>query len=68
MTFMNCGIIGNASNSYQLQQQARASLGFGISGTVAGMLRVEATYALPLLRAPHDVLRPWQLGFSLTMN
>ena len=68
ISFINCGIIGNASSSYQLERQTRASLGLGISGTVAGMVRVEATYALPLLRAPHDVLRPWQLGFSLTMN
>ena len=71
MIYLNAGIIGdlndNIINVNKLISKTRASLGFGFTSNFSGV-RIEGTYSIPFLYAPHDILRPWQIGFSLTMN
>ena len=45
----------------------RASIGCGLTGSLAGMARVEVTYSVPLLKADEDVTKGFQLGIGLSM-
>jgi outer membrane protein assembly factor BamA len=46
----------------------RVSVGAGICGVINGGLRLELTYAVPLLRTPYDQVSPFQLGFGMTIG
>lgn len=46
----------------------RASLGGGVSFQIMNSIRLEMSYSLPLLRARHDVLKPFQIGVGVTIN
>jgi hypothetical protein len=47
----------------------RASVGAGLSLSLGGVARVEATYSLPLLKAKHDVTsNAFQLGVGLSIS
>ena len=46
----------------------RASLGGGVSFQIMNSIRLEMSYSLPLLRASHDVLKPFQIGVGMTIN
>jgi outer membrane protein assembly factor BamA len=57
------GAIAGASGLSAL----RASVGGGFSAKL-GLFRMELTYALPVLCAPHDQRKKFQLGFGATLG
>lgn len=78
--FVNMGSLGQGqwlaptNGSYDWQQQwrglfgvPRASVGGGISWNFANQMRVECTYALPLVVGEEDRLKQVQLGIGLTL-
>ena len=46
----------------------RASIGAGISLTLSPAVTLEATYSIPVLKASHDNLKPFQLGVGLSLS
>lgn len=66
--FVNAGALGTGTGLLPAWGQLRASAGAGLSLQMAGAVRLEATYALPLRRAPHDSTAPFQLGIGLAIN
>lgn len=46
----------------------RVSVGGGLSMTLNGNVRLEMTYAIPLLKTKHDLVRPFQLGVGWTVG
>lgn len=45
----------------------RASIGCGLTSSLAGMARVEVTYSVPLLKAEEDITKGFQLGVGVSM-
>lgn len=64
--FINVGTLTDQPLIHALSY-VRGSAGCGLSYAF-GPIRLEATYALPLLASPHDRLKPFQIGFGLSMN
>lgn len=46
----------------------RASIGSGISMSFQNLLRLEATYSVPILSSQNDRLKDFQLGVGLSIN
>ena len=46
----------------------RVSLGWGFAVPLGNAARLELTYALPVLRASTDVVKPFQIGVGMTVN
>lgn len=46
----------------------RAAIGGGICMNFMNGARLEITYSVPLLKAKHDIVRPFQLGIGLTVG
>lgn len=46
----------------------RASIGAGISLTLSPAVTLEATYSIPVLKASHDNIKPFQLGVGLSLS
>lgn len=46
----------------------RASVGAGISLTLSPAVTLEATYSIPVLKASHDNIKPFQLGVGLSLS
>ena len=46
----------------------RASVGAGIALTLSPAVTLEATYSIPVLKAPHDKIKPFQLGVGLSLS
>jgi outer membrane protein assembly factor BamA len=46
----------------------RVSIGGGLSFAFGSAARLEGTYTIPLLKSNSDVVKPFQLGVSLTIN
>jgi outer membrane protein assembly factor BamA len=49
-------------------QAVRASVGGGISVAVGDIGRLEATYSVPLLKAPQDQTKGFQIGIGMSIN
>ena len=67
----SCCSAKNASSTLTNQPffgYLRASYGFGYSIAFANSIRLEATYAIPLLQAKHDGKKAFQFGVGLTIN
>lgn len=45
----------------------RISIGCGITFSIAQQVRFEVTYAVPLLKSEHDVIKPFQLGIGISI-
>ena len=62
----------NSNNNNNIHQPffgyLRASIGTGLSITLNPNIRLEATYSVPLLKASHDVIKPFQLGVGVSIN
>lgn len=46
----------------------RASIGSGISMSFQNIVRLEATYSVPILLSSNDRLKDFQLGVGLSIN
>ena len=83
MYFMSAGTLGNPSywNQYHGNKNSlssnselslfgplRVSTGVGISMSMQGQMRLEMSYSIPLIKAEHDLVRPFQLGIGLTVG
>lgn len=72
--FFNGGLLSSLRNLQSSNLAAeglgavRASVGGGFSVAAAGAIRLEATYAIPLLKAPQDQSKGFQIGVGLTIN
>lgn len=72
--FFNGGAIGSLNNLNRGGvvasgfNSARASVGGGLSVAAGGVVRMETTYAIPILRAPQDQTKGFQIGIGLTVN
>lgn len=72
--FFNGGLLSSLSNLQTRNLAAeglgavRASVGGGFSVAAAGAIRLEATYSIPLLKAPQDQTKGFQIGVGLTIN
>jgi outer membrane protein assembly factor BamA len=71
--FANAGVLSNvtaASSGAPVFHPGavRASVGGGFSIVAAGAIRLEATYAVPVLSAPQDQHKSFQLGVGMTVN
>ena len=58
---------GDKSALNELLACTRASVGWGLSLPV-GPARLELTYALPLLKAPSDSVRQFQVGLGISIS
>lgn len=56
------GIVASGLNS------ARASVGAGFSVAAGGQIRLETTYAIPILKAAQDQTKGFQIGIGLSLN
>lgn len=65
--FLNLGTLLNYPIPSLSSQPWRLSTGCGFSYSM-GPLRLEATYTFPLRYSPHDKLKPFQIGFGISMN
>jgi outer membrane protein assembly factor BamA len=63
---MNSGIYSGLVPTFP--SQLRASVGGGFSASFADSIRMECTYAIPVLKAPQDQLKSFQLGVGVTIN
>jgi outer membrane protein assembly factor BamA len=74
--FMNAGSVGMAhmrnihpnGTNVPFFGHLRASVGTGLAITVGPAVRLEMTYAVPLLKAPHDATKSFQLGVGLSIS
>jgi len=72
--FFNAGAIGSLNNMQRGGVVAnglnsvRASVGGGFSVAAGGQIRLETTYSIPLLKAPQDQTKGFQIGIALTLN
>jgi outer membrane protein assembly factor BamA len=73
-TFMNAGLLLPHSffplaplSATPLRPFLRVSSGVGLSYAL-GPARLELTYTLPLILAPHDNVKSFQLGLGMSMN
>ena len=67
VVFLNAGTIGGALSSLSFEdvvRNSRVAVGLGLAANMAPF-RMALTYSLPMVKAPHDVIAPWQLGLSL---
>jgi len=67
MAFLNVGTIGGAiaaASPSHILRNARASVGAGVTLELAPV-RIGFSYGLPILKASHDSVCPWQLGLAL---
>jgi hypothetical protein len=46
----------------------RASVGAGISLALSPAITLEVTYSVPVLKAAHDVVKPFQLGVGVSLS
>jgi outer membrane protein assembly factor BamA len=46
----------------------RASAGAGAAIALAPSVNLEVTYSIPILKASHDVIKPFQLGVGLSIG
>lgn len=74
--FANAGILSlqhplsteSASPAQDLFRKCRLSVGSGLSLTLNGAIRLEATYNVNILKASQDQSKPFQIGFGLSIN
>lgn len=72
--FFNGGALGSLNNLNRGGfvasglNSVRASVGGGISVAAGGAVRMETTYAIPILKAPQDQTKGFQIGIGLTIN
>ena len=69
--FLNVGSVGMGWSRQQSSPffgHLRASVGSGIAVTVGNNVRLELSYAVPLMKATHDVVKPFQIGVGLSMS
>jgi outer membrane protein assembly factor BamA len=74
--FMNAGSVGMAhmrnihpnGTNVPFFGHLRASIGTGLAITVGPVVRLEMTYAVPILKAPHDATKSFQLGVGLSIS
>lgn len=72
-TFINLGMISSLSRVSSSAPAfglgaLRASVGGGFSLAAAESIRLETTYAIPILSAPQDQLKKFQIGVGVTIN
>ncbi len=68
--FLNVGSVGmghQRTTNAPFFGFLRASVGTGLAITVGNNIRFEVSYALPLLKAPQDVVKNFQIGVGLSM-
>jgi outer membrane protein assembly factor BamA len=58
---------GNVSNA-PLFGHLRASAGAGLAIALAPSVNLEVTYSIPILKASHDIIKPFQLGVGLSIG
>lgn len=58
----------DSNRNQSLFGSVRASVGAGLSISMADAVRLEMSYAFPILRAPQDQVKNFQLGISLSIN
>jgi hypothetical protein len=46
----------------------RASVGAGMSLSLSPAITLEVTYSVPVLKAAHDVVKPFQLGVGVSLS
>ena len=46
----------------------RASAGAGVAIAIGPSVNLEVTYSIPILKASHDVIKPFQLGVGLSIS
>ena len=80
--FINGGSLGNSNywktritqNTEVIGKSAplfgyfRASMGSGLSFSMQNLIRIEATYSIPILAAPTDTLKGFQFGVGFSIN
>ena len=74
--FFNAGSLGSPNywaisrnkEKLSLFGAPRVSIGGGLSFAFGSAARLEGTYTIPLLKSNSDVVKPFQLGVSLTIN
>ena len=69
--FLNVGSVGmgwSRQPSSPFFGHLRASVGSGIAVTVGNNVRFELSYAVPVMKATHDVVKPFQIGVGLSMS
>ena len=59
---------GNTNAPLPLLGPLRVAAGMGICMNFLNGARMELTYSIPLVKAKHDITRPFQLGLSLTVG
>jgi outer membrane protein assembly factor BamA len=67
MAFVNVGSLGESLSTLtpsNVIKSTRGSAGLGFTAGFQGV-RLGLTYSIPLVRAPQDVLAPWQIGLAL---
>ena len=60
--------VGNRINAYPWGGFIRASIGGGFSVSVADSMRLEMSYSIPIVKAPHDQVKSFQLGVGVGIN
>lgn len=71
--FINAGSIGSP-NYWATKEKSnifgspRVSVGGGLSFAFGSAARIECTYTIPLLKNDNDIVKPFQLGVSLSIN
>ena len=67
LVFVNAGTISGkltTVNPMDVVRSTRVSAGVGLLLNLSP-IRVGLSYSVPVVKAPHDVLAPWQLGLAL---
>jgi outer membrane protein assembly factor BamA len=67
LAFVNAGTISGklmTVTPMDVVRSTRVSAGVGLLLNMSP-IRVSLSYSVPVVKAPHDVLSPWQLGLAL---
>ena len=70
--FLNVGSVGlghaRCAATDPFFGHLRASVGTGVALSIGSNVRFELSYAVPVLRARHDVIKPFQIGVGLSIS